>query len=150
MAAAAIAAVALALALVWVLRPEDEPRPDAADAVVLAERHVQALVSLTAEHVDAELAVLQQQATGDWAEQLKANPEAMARELRSGRVNARGRVDSSAVVPQEGDDPRILVAASAIVSNKAGPRPRTQTYYFVVTTTRVGAGWRVAGVEVAQ
>jgi hypothetical protein len=146
----AVVAVALVLAGSWLLRPAADAAPDVDEATELASRHVEALVSLSSSDAAAGLERLEAQATGEWAAQLAADPTAVARALEAGGVRATGHVDSTAVVAGAPGEPRVLVAASALVSNRAGAERTTRTYYFVVTTGLVDGAWKVAGVEAAR
>lgn len=151
-------AVRLVSLLVWVLagaafallRPglslasSDE---SGSDAVHAARAHASLLVNLSSTNADETLKQLKQQATGSWATQLDADPQAIARALKKASSRTEGRIDSVAVKRASGEEAAVLVAASALVSNAAGAKQATRTYYFVLALTRVDGAWRVASVE---
>lgn len=132
------------------LRPHTDTTLEVEAATDLAEQHVDGLVSLSARDTATALERLTSQATGEWAQQLAADPAGMAKALRAGGVSAEGHVDSSAVAAGSSESPRVLVAASSLVSNRSGAKKTTRTYYFVVTTRQVGDVWKIAAVEAAQ
>lgn len=123
--------------------------PAAAEATLVARRHVDLLVNMGSANAAKTLKDLGKQATGAWADQLKADPEAIVGALKKTSASTNGRVDSVAVSAETNDTVTVLVAASALVSNSAGSKNVTRAYYFILTLVRADGGWRVTSLETA-
>lgn len=147
-AVAVIAGVSLALA-----RPSfsfGSSESEVKTSVSAARKHALLLVNLSAANGTDSLKKLSENATGAWAEQLKADPGSLVNALKKSNAQTVGRIDSVAVSDETSEKTTIMVAASALVSNAAaGSKQVTRSYYFVMTLVRDGEKWLVSSVETA-
>ncbi|TQF67246.1 hypothetical protein FK531_15605 [Rhodococcus spelaei] len=121
------------------------------------EAHRQALVDAASEGVlalidvhtataDADVDRLRSLSTGAFADELNDGGSGFVKSIRDSVVNSDGRVDEAALASESGASGVVVVAASAQVSNAAGPAAG-RTYRLRVGVDEVDGRLLMSSVE---
>lgn len=142
--AALVATVAVAVATVRADREREAHRQALVDA---AGAGVLALIGVRADTADADLDRLRALSTGAFADELRAGGAGFADSIREAAVNSDGHIDAAALADEFGTSAVVVVAASARVSNAAGPDGARRTYRLRVGVDEVDGRLLVSSVE---
>lgn len=105
------------------------------------------LVGLDQKEAPEKLAELKRRATGDFAQQVDVLADTVAGVLAAGKVDSRGNVAASGVQDISGRSARVLLAATALVTNSELPQGELRTYRIVVGLTLVEGNWKISSME---
>ncbi|MFD4182178.1 hypothetical protein, partial [Rhodococcus sp. NPDC058514] len=108
---------------------------------------VLALIDVHTDSADDDLAQLRERSTGAFAEELSGGSVGFAASIRDAAVNSDGRIDSAALVSEDGDSGVVIVAASAQVGNADSPTATARSYRLRVTIDEVEGRLLMSSVE---
>lgn len=142
--AALVATVAVAVSTVRADREREAHRQALVDA---AGAGVLALIGVHADTADADLDRLGALSTGTFAAELRDGAAGFVDSIRDAAVTSEGRIDAAALAGETGTSAVVVVAASARVSNAAGPDGAQRTYRLRVGVDEVDGRLLVSSVE---
>ncbi|SDD01428.1 hypothetical protein [Rhodococcus tukisamuensis] len=142
--AALVATVAVAASTLYADRAREAHRQALVDA---AGAGVLALIGVRADTADADLDRLRALSTGTFAAELRDGGAGFVGSIRDADVNSDGRIDAAALAGESGTSAVVVVAASARVSNAAGPDGAQRTYRLRVGVDEVDGRLLMSSVE---
>lgn len=126
------------------LRQDESSR---AAAIQRAEQGMRLLIGIDGATGKDNLDKLSKWATGEFADQLETLSETVVGVLAQGEVASQGDVAAVGLEGLRGGQAKVLLAATALVSNSELPDGELRTYRVVTTLNRVDDEWKIVEVE---
>lgn len=142
-----VLAVAAGIFSYMQVRSDSEADRLRAEAVQAASQQAVNLLTVNSGNVDAQLAALTGNATGDFQRQFEGIAKTFGDVVRQGQVDSTGRVESAGVDQISGDTARVQLALSSDVRNAQSKDPQTRQYRITVDLERKEDRWLVAGMQ---
>ncbi|GAC1381404.1 MAG: hypothetical protein NVSMB48_09380 [Marmoricola sp.] len=143
-AVAGLVGVGLMLRVTLADRRDDEATRD---AVTAAERLVEAVTSVDADNLSADIDAVLDLATGDFKDQFASQRASYLDAVTKAKVSSVGRVVESGVVSSSAKEVVVLVAASSTISNPKATDGDKRAYRMKVTVVHRSDKWLVSELE---
>jgi Mce-associated membrane protein len=111
------------------------------DAVVAAERLVNAFLDVDHRHVDEDAKKVLAASTDPFRQQFAINATDLRIAVVSSQSVSRGTIRAAGVERVDGSTARVLVAADTVVTSRATKRPKRSHHRFVVSVREVDGRW---------